>query len=152
MAGTRFQVKSYGADLVARHLRGLGRRADDLRPAWPAVAVQAAAGYKRSFRAQGPGWAPLKPSTVRGRIAEGLPAGPILRRTDTFYRSATDPTRLVLLEGPHSLEIAVDDEVAEYHRDGTSRMVARPLKLSFGDRMNIVKVIDRKLHEGYFSK
>jgi hypothetical protein len=75
----------------------------------------------------------------------------MLRRTNAFYRSATDPSQLTLYEQFDGVEIAVDDEVAAYHRDGSRRMPARPLKISFGDRMLIVGEIDRVLHDGYWN-
>lgn len=74
----------------------------------------------------------------------------ILRRTYSYYDAATNPNRLILAEGPHELEIAVDDEVTQYHQGGTGRMPARPLRLSFGDRMLIVAEVDRVLHAGYY--
>jgi hypothetical protein len=151
MAGTRFQVKTYGANLVARHLYGMARRAEDLRPAWPAVARRAATGYGRSFDRSGPGWPGLKPSTQRQRIREGFPPGPPLRKSGDYYRAATNPAALILIEGRDFLEIAVDDEVARYHQDGTKRMAVRQLKLSFGDRMLIVKEIDKTLIAGYLN-
>lgn len=151
MAGTRFQAETYNADRVALHLRGLARRASDMHGAWPAVAVRAARAYKRSFDNSGPGWKPLKRSTELRRMRDGFPSGPPLIASRHYYKRATNPATLFLVdEGPDSVAIAVDDRVAEIHQEGTGRVPARPLKISFGDRMLIVKEIDRHLHDGYF--
>jgi hypothetical protein len=149
MAGTRFQVKTYGANIVSAHLRGLARRASDLRPAWPAVTRRVAAGYSRSFDRQGPGWKKLDPATTRRRIAEGFPPGPILNETGGYRDAATNPDRLIVHEGNWSLEIGVDHELARYHQDGTRKMPIRQLKLSAGDRYWLVWEINASLMEGY---
>jgi hypothetical protein len=138
MAGTRFQVKSYGANLVARHLEGVARHAEDIRPAAPAARVRVAVGYQRAFNRQGPGWAPLKASTIRSRIAEGYSPGPILHRSGSYEKAASNPLRIIVVESRDALEFAVDHETAEHHQLGTKKMQARPLRLSFGDRWIIV--------------
>lgn len=149
MAGSRVQVKSYGARLVARHIEGVARNANDIRPCQPAVARRVADGYARSFDRQGPGWSPLKPSTVRRRIAEGYSAGPILRKTGAYYRAATNPDSLIIVSYSNGFDIYVDDEVSRYHQDGTKKMKARMLKLSFGDRMALMKTINDYIISGY---
>jgi hypothetical protein len=149
MAGTRFQVKTYGANIVSAHLRGLARRASDLRPAWPAVTRRVAAGYGRSFDRQGPGWQKLDPATTRRRIQEGFPPGPILRQTGSYREAATSAERLKVIESSHTLIIIVDHPLSLYHQDGTSRMPFRPLKLSAGDRYWLVWEINQSLMEAY---
>lgn len=44
---------------------------------------------ERNFDEQGPGWAPLSPTTVAIRQREGYPAGPILVRSGALRRIAT---------------------------------------------------------------
>lgn len=149
MAGTHVQVKQYGADLIAAKLSSVARRAEDLRPAYPAVARRVAAGYERSFAAEGPGWTHLKPSTIRSRIQQGYPPGPILTRSGKYRRNASNPLKLFIDEHINSLEITIDDRVAHFHQLGTSRMVARPLKLNAGDRYWLVVEISNSLMEAY---
>lgn len=149
MAGTRFQVKSYGADLVAKHLLGVAAHAADIRPAQPAVARRVAEGYARSFDRQGPGWHPLSRSTVRSRIREGYPPGPILRKTGAYKSAATNPFRLRIDASRDQFLISVDDPKAGWHQGGTKRMKARPLLMSFGDRAALIKIISDWVISGY---
>src|SRR5262245_3323345 len=150
MAGTRVQVKSYGAALVARHIDGVARRAADIRPAGPALRRRVADGYGRSFDRQGPGWQGLKPSTVRSRIAEGYAPGPILQRSGKYRRAATNPDALIVVDQSDGFDFGVDDEVTKWHQGGTNRMTARPLKLSAGDRFWIAKEINDWIIAGYY--
>ena len=145
------QVESYGAALVARHIEGVARAAEDIRPTQPAVARQVADGYRRSFDRQGPGWSPLKPSTVRRRIAEGWSAGPILNASGEYRRKATNSLALKINAEHDGFEISVDDEKSKYHQTGTRKMSQRRLILSFGDRMALVRIINNHIIRGYGS-
>jgi hypothetical protein len=146
---TRFQAKTYGADIVSRKLRNLAKRGEDMRPAWPGVAVRAAAGYRRSFDRSGPGWQPLKPSTQRRRIADGLPPGPPLVATGAYRDEASNPLNFELLMRRDALAIIIPGDKAAYHQGGTKRFKPRPLKLSWGDQMVMLKHMEKILHEGY---
>jgi phage gpG-like protein len=91
MAGTRFQVTLYGERLMARKILRVVERAEDLRPAWPAVAQRASREFESQFSRQGsPHWADLKPGTVRRRIVEGFPPGPILTKSGDLRASYAD--------------------------------------------------------------
>jgi hypothetical protein len=149
MAGTRFQVKSYGANLVARHLAGVAGHASDIAPCASAATTRVADGYRRSFSRQGPGWTPLKGKTIRNRIAEGYPPGPILRRSGSYESAATNPFSLIVHSSNDEISWAVNHEVAKYHQGGTSRMPARPIRLSFGDRMQLIKILSDYIIDGY---
>lgn len=144
MAGTRFQVKTYGADLVARHLDGVARRGYNIAPAAPKAAVRVSAGYARAFDRQGPGWKPLKPSTIRSRIREGYSPGPILDRTGQYRRAASNPFNLHVMATHDAMLFSVNDKKAGYHQD------SRPLRLSFGDRMALIKELSNYIIEGYY--
>lgn len=87
MAGTRFMVKTYGDTIVSRKLLRMAEVAGDMRPAWPAVLPVVTAAINNSFDKQGPGWPPLSASTVRSRIKEGYPPGPMMKRTKQLWRS-----------------------------------------------------------------
>jgi hypothetical protein len=146
------QVRTYGARLVARHIEGVARAAENLRPAEPAVARRVAEGYGRSFDRQGPGWSPLKPSTVRRRIGEGYSAGPILQKTGRYRKAATNPDALIVDYVGDGFEISVKDPKSAFHQSGTKKMVARPLKLSFGDRSALIRVLSDHIIGGYYGR
>src|SRR4051794_34057251 len=108
MAGTIFQVKTYGDTIVSRKLYKMAERAGDMRPAWPAVTRIAMRGINNSFVREGPGWPPLKPSTQRRRIAEGFPGqGPIGVRTGAMKRKLTVNPEVTA--GTSSLVISAGD-------------------------------------------
>jgi len=155
MAGTRYQVKTYGDTIVARKLMRMADRAGDMRPAWPAVTRVVARGFERSYQQQGPGWAPLKASTERRRISEGYPPGPIRTRSRHDRQQMTNPFFLEQdsREQRHSLDIWGTD-VAERHQYGwTMRggksVPARPLILTRWYQDQIARAIERSLIEAY---
>lgn len=145
----RVQVRTYGVELVARKLIGHARAAEDIRPAQPAVARQVAAGYGRSFDRQGPGWSPLKGSTIRRRVAEGYSSGPILQASGKYRRAATNPLALIIQATRDSFAISVNYDVAKFHQTGTKFMPPRRLTLSFGDNMALLRVFNTHLIDGY---
>jgi hypothetical protein len=145
----RVQVTSYGAALVARHIEGVARAADDIRPTQPAVTRQVAEGYSRSFGRQGPGWSPLKPSTIRRRLAEGYSSGPILQASGHYKSMATNPFALIVDAHNDGFDFTVDDEKSKWHQSGTSKMAQRRLTLSFGDRQAVIRVISDHIIRGY---
>src|SRR5262245_50665850 len=151
IAMARSKVESYGATLVARSLEGVARHAADLRPAEPGVRLRAAEGYARAFRRQGPGWQPLKASTIRSRISEGFAPGPILHKTGSYQRAASSPVRLIVVSTRDSFIISVDDDVAKFHQSGTRKMPRRPLMLSFGDRVALANEINKWIMNGYYT-
>lgn len=157
MAGTKYQVRTYGNNLVAAHLRALARRADNLRPVWPAVTRRAAAGYERSFDREGPGWAPLAPRTVRRRIKEGYGGtSPILVRTESYKDNLTDAENLFVVEDGDSLVIHATHDLFPIHQFGYSKgkrkLPARPVKISQGDAYWMAVEIDHALMEGYWER
>ena len=145
----RVQVKTYGAELVARKLLGHAKAAEDIRPAQPAVALRVAEGYGRSFDRQGPGWTGLKPSTIRRRQAEGYSSGPILQASGKYRAAATNPLALKIRATRSSFAISVNYKVSKFHQTGTKFMVPRKLTLSFGDTMALTRVISDHLMDGY---
>jgi hypothetical protein len=147
MVGTRFQVKTYGARLVERKLLNLAEAAGDMRPAWPAVTQVAAKGIDNSFKRQGPGWAPLRDKTIRSRIAEGYPPGPILTRSRKLRDSLTiHPSFTGTVS---TLEILTDVEYGRYHMQGTSTMPARPIRISMYYQKLMSRVIRDRLRSAY---
>jgi hypothetical protein len=150
MAGTAYQVRSYGDTIVSRKLMRLADLAGDMRPAWPAVVPVIARGYENSFKHEGPGWAPLKASTERKRISEGYAPGPIRTRSRKDRNRMTNANYLAndTREYPHSLDIWGTD-VSEQHQYGTKHMPARPLKLTRWYQDQIARTIERELLEAY---
>jgi hypothetical protein len=91
---------------------------------------------------RGPGWAPLKPSTVRERIREGYAPGPPLHRSGR-------------------LESALDKPVVIPHRDGMSLGIGvpyavyavskRPLKLDHEAQRDMSQSLCDDLHSAYWT-
>ena len=135
-----------GADLVARHLGDLGSKALDVRPAQPAVARRVAIGYARAFSRSGPGWAPIKASTIRRRIADGYSGTAPLVASGRYKRAASAPTVKATGDG---FVISVSHEAVGFNQAGTKHSVARPLRLSFGDRTALVKEISDHIFSAY---
>jgi hypothetical protein len=148
MAGTQWQVKTYGDTIVHRKLMMMADQAEDLSEAWPEVVEIAARGYERSYELQGPGWPDLKANTVRQRIAKGFPPGPIRTRSGRDRGKMTNPLELHFRGRAHSVDI-FGTEVAELHQHGTPKMPARPLKLTryYQDQMSLA--IRNTLSEAY---
>jgi phage gpG-like protein len=145
-----FQVKIevFGDEIVSRKLLRFAERAQDMTPAWADVTKELQTAFDRNFKQQGPGWAPLKPSTIRQRIAQGYPPGPILTRSGDYRRAMT--SGLSTIETPSSLTALAPTVPGAFHQHGTSRpMPARPLRLLQRERQNIIKIVQRALIEGY---
>jgi len=136
-------AKTYGDRIVARKLEHLALIAADARPIWPAVVERARAGYEYSFRSQGPGWAPLKPSTVRARVAQGFPGGPILQKTNALRASYT--SGLSWRATGSSITFFSNKSYAKYHQEGTARMPARRVELTIYFKQQITAIIGREL-------
>jgi hypothetical protein len=142
----KVQVRSRGADLVVRRLLRAAAKADDVRPAEPAVARRVAAGYGRSFDRQGPGWSSLKGSTVRRRLAEGYSSGPILDKTGAYRSAATSASKLIIHADRDGFTISVRDKKAGFHQTGTKNMRSRRLELSPGDASWLARDIADHVH------
>lgn len=138
MAGTTWQVRTYGDVIVHRKLMKLADDAEDLSDAWPEVVAVAARGFERSYQLEGPNWPELRDSTKRKRIAEGYSDGPIRTRSGRDRRAMTNPTELEFSGTRHSVNIE-GTAVAGMHQEGTPRMPARPLKLTryYQDQMSL---------------
>jgi phage gpG-like protein len=145
-----FQIKIevFGDEIVSRKLLRFAAQAEDMSSAWDEVTDELKRGFNRNFQQQGPGWAPLKPGTVRQRIAQGYPPGPILTRSGRYKRAMTGG--LQTIKTPGSLVAIAPSVPGAFHQHGTSKpMPARPLRLNQRERQNIVKIIQRSLIEGY---
>lgn len=145
MAGTVFQVKTYGVDIVHRRLMGMAQRAGDIRPAWPAVKQRAAEGFENTFQSQGPGWAPLRPSTVRQRISQGYSGtSPILTRSRELRDAYT--VNLKYRGTASTITFVISVPYGKYHLTGTRRMPAREVLLSKWYQRQLSEVIRMVIH------
>jgi phage gpG-like protein len=114
---------------------------------WDAIEEHLAAAFERNFAQQGPGWAPLKPSTIRSRIAQGYAAGPILTRSGAYREALT--TGLITNTSSNEMTVAAPVVPGAFHQAGTRRMPARPIRLTEGEKRETVKIIQRFLIESY---
>jgi phage gpG-like protein len=140
-------ISVWGDEIVSRKLLRFAERASNMMPAWDDVEDQLKVAFERNFQAQGPGWAPLKPSTVRSRIAQGYAPGPILTRGGDYRRAMTQG--LKTHKNPSELIALAPEVPGAYHQHGTRRMPSRPLRLRETDKRAIIKTIQRALMEGY---
>jgi phage gpG-like protein len=141
-------IEVWGDKIVARKLLRFAERAENMSPVWDEVEDQLKVAFERNFRNQGPGWAPLKPSTIRSRIAQGYPPGPILTRSGDYRRAMT--TGLTTHKNPGELIVMAPAVPGKFHQFGTrTPMAARPLRLTERDKRDIIKTIQRGLIEGY---
>ena len=155
MAGTQYQVRSFGDLIVSRKLTKLADRAADMRPAWPSVMPVIARGYENAYKKEGPQWRPLQPSTERRRIAEGYPPGPIRTRKGDDRELMTDPDFLEAHSFFDRDELSVQGtDVSELHQFGfrvgkRGYAPARPLRLTRYYHDQIARAIERALLEAY---
>ena len=80
-------------------------------------------------------WKPLKPSTIKDRLAKGFPAGPILTRSGKMKRN-TKQKKLT----KNKLEIGNDTKYFQFHQLGTRKIPQRQVH-GHSDKM-IKKVTD----------
>lgn len=89
-------------------------------------------GEKKIFDAEGPGWAPLKPATIRRRRKGRATFGGIgirkLRDTGLMHGSVTALThpRGHRVATTDRAEVGTNLQRAHFHQEGTRRMPARP--------------------------
>lgn len=118
----RVRVTSSNLLDTKRELQQLKRRIENLSPFWRSIAVPIIKDkLRRIFLEEGPGWAPLLPSTIQSRQYPGLP---ILQQTGALMASVVDHP--VLQVSRRQLLYGTNNPYAEFHEEGTSRMVARP--------------------------
>ena len=143
----QMKVEVFGDTIVARKLLRFADRAMDMTPAWDEVEPQLQKAFERNFTSEGPGWAPLKPSTIRDRIAQGYSPGPILTRSGDYKRAMT--SGLVVHKNPGELVALAPEVPGKFHQHGTRKMPSRPLRLREPEKREIIKTIQRVLIEGY---
>lgn len=87
---------------------------------------------KETFDSEGPGWEPLKPSTIRDRKSKGFPAGPILVRTGKLRASLTErgADGQVLDVRKDQFTVGTSVRYAMYHQTGSIKVANHPPKRS----------------------
>ena len=144
----QMKVEVFGDTIVARKLLRFAERAVDMTPAWDEVEPQLQKAFERNFASEGPGWAPLKQSTINQRIAQGFSPGPILTRSGRYRKAMTEG--LVVHKNPGELVALAPEVPGKFHQFGTrTPMPARPLRLREAEKRDIIKTIQRVLIEGY---
>jgi phage gpG-like protein len=83
-------IEIFGQEQVKRTIMRPSQRADDARPAFRTILEMLRETERRRFRAQGPGWEPLKEETLRRKRAHGERLQ-ILMATDELFESLTSP-------------------------------------------------------------
>lgn len=141
------QMEVFGDTIMARRLLRWSEHVYEPGPVWDKVKDRLQVAFERNFSQQGPTWAPLKPSTVRSRIAGGYPPGPILTRSGAYRKQMT--TQLQTHETPSQLIVVAPAVPGKFHQHGTRKMPARPLRLRETERRDVAKILQRWLIEGY---
>jgi hypothetical protein len=116
-----------GDDELRAKLEKLALHLSDLRPFWGLVVPLVHGWMQSQFSTEGAwggrAWAPLAPSTVVEK-QRTHPGRSILIREGGLRHASSQMRREA---GPRTLTMWIDDEVASFHQEGTSRMPARPL-------------------------
>jgi hypothetical protein len=122
----KVRLTGQGLQTALSMLQGREDRAEQLRPAFEAVAVDFRNLEKRRFSGQA-GWAPLSPEYAKRKAAGGRPARPLaggaLERSLTVQRSRFSVRRI----NRASMFVGTRNPVANLHNSGTKRMPKRPL-------------------------
>jgi phage gpG-like protein len=143
-----YSVSVLGDELVSRNLMRMGASAENMQIPLTEVAAIVRDKLTDNFDDEGPGWAPLAPSTVASRLALGYPAGPILHRSGRMRRSLTGQggDAITQIDGD-SLALGSSVPYAGFHQTGTGTMPARPQRLPERTKRDAVKVLQRFLVE-----
>lgn len=119
-----------GFELLARRVREMRERSQDVSPAWEALldwfAEQNQAQWlTRGSRYRKP-WAPLAESTVAEKFRKGWPLDPLIRTGDLVQSLTHRPLGVEHITG-RSVSAGTDVSYAKFHQTGTRRMPQRLL-------------------------
>jgi hypothetical protein len=121
MVPVRLTMTLEGEAVIDRVLSGIEQRANDLRPAWPAVVQAFQAITAKAFTTEGAStgapWKPLAPSTQADRQRHGFaPAHPILQRSGTLMHALTTGEGAFASMQPTSLTYRLSGDPARYFK------------------------------------
>lgn len=151
----RLSFDFYGDQQLERTLDRFGDAAEDMRPAWDAIAEDFADVERRQFSTEGGygsgGWAPLSPRYAAWK-ARAYPGKPILQREGDLVRSLTERPFGIEVILPARMVIGSDVEHGQYHQHGGPRLPRRrPVELPELVRRRWVKIVQRFLVTGHTS-
>lgn len=136
-----FTIEERGSTRAAAMLHGLALRGGDVRPAAPLFAPVFHADEQRRFALDGPGWKPLRESTLVRKQQQGH-GSRTLRASGRLYSALTSAS--VDARGRDELAFGTDVPYARYHQHGTRHMPARPvIDFSPAARKALVAVLAR---------
>jgi hypothetical protein len=144
-----FRMYFEGEAILARDLDGIAERAEDMRPAWPAVIAYFRQMVEKAFATEGAStgqkWPGLKLATAQDRLRKGF-AGfhPILQRTGELKRSIDGGGGGFVEATTTSLAIGSNDPVFWYHqsRKPRKRLPRRaPVLTTAADRTELMRPV-----------
>lgn len=143
-------VDERGANVAAKHLRDMGRRARDTRDSSYKVRTIFRKAEEKRFASQGAGtWAALKDSTSdKKRRLHQDPR--VLRATNALYKSLTAPraTGQIDERTPDSMRYGTSVPYAAYHDQGKGVPKRRLIDLQPAERDEITKAIEDYIATG----
>lgn len=113
-----------GEDRVARHLRGVGNRAQNVLPVWPKVGNYLSSRVQRQFLSNGAQfntpWKPLKPEYRLWKMRNGF-GNKTLIMSGEMKRSFTGRPMDIELYSPQSATFGSSNQKAVWQHYGTRR-------------------------------
>lgn len=150
--------KNY-ATVIKRRLAPYKSLPRDFKPALEAIADYVrGVMIVRTFKEEGPGWAPLRPRTVRERIQKGYSGEhPILVRSGDLLKELTDrshPKHIEVVKVGKNARVEVGGSSTKFVENqlgkSSQHLPARPMipgtgniPLNDRDRLEIKKILDR---------
>lgn len=109
---------------VARNLRKMDKRSDNLIPVWRKLGSEVARNNRRQFATKGAfydtPWKPLKPRTMKQKLAGGWPRAPLVRTSDLRSQFTSRPMQVEKYLAHHA-EFGSDTALAGWQHEGTFR-------------------------------
>lgn len=124
------EIQVIGGEQVIGMFSALGREIEDLSPVFETLANPVFGDIRQRFDDEGPGWAPLAPSTIKRKGNTR-----ILRDKDDLYGSfQKGATGNVTRITPTAADFGTADSKAMFHQMGTSKMPKRTIIEVTGDQ------------------
>jgi len=142
-------VQVRGADAAAKSVRDIGTRASDVRDTSYKVRTVYRKSEMRRFESAGPGWPPLKESTLERKARQGFPSS-TLRATDALYRAMTAPRAndQIDIRKPTEFHFGTTLPYAGYHDIGQGVPQRKLIDLSASEQEQINRAISNFVAKG----